>query len=166
MNFLDENGDIRSTHETFTKAPLCGIISFEKPRTPDYFWKKINILEEYDDVGALLRVGETRFVIPFKWAVMIMDLDLGVLTEMEHVVGLSKYAFGFNPLQSYLPTRLPVIVENIFDSYRFITPKLEKTHLLVVPLHNTYGTKKENLCIIVGEHKPKLIREIDLASLW
>lgn len=167
MDFLDENGSVRSTKETFEgQKPTYCILSFERHRNPDYFWKPLNSVEEFEDAAAQLDVAGHKLVVPFRWSIMTCELDTAMFLNIEDCVGKTPDLFSYNPLNGYMPDRLSMRVNNILPSYPFRVPKLDKNSLLVLPLRDAKTSRGAAQCIIVGETANRFLEEFDMALLW
>lgn len=167
MDFLDENGLVRSTRDSFEgQKPTYCILSFERHRNPDYFWKVLNSVEEFEDSAAQIEVAGQKIVVPFRWSIMTCELDIAMFRAIEDCVGKTPELFSYNPLNGYMPDRLGMRVSNILPSYPFRIPKLDKNSLLVLPIRGAVTKKGSAQCLIVGETSNRFLEEFDMALLW
>ena len=167
MDFLDEMGEIRSTKDTFEgQKPTYCILSFERNRSPDYFWKPLTTVEEFDDAAAVIEIGTSKVVVPFRWSIMTCELDMAMFTSIEDCVGKTPELFSYNPLNGYMPDRLSMRVDNILPNYPFRTPKIEKNGLLVLPIRGAKNRRGAAQCLIGGETSNRFLEEFDMALLW
>ena len=167
MDFLDEHGAIRSTKDTFEgEKPAYCILSFERNRNPDYFWKPLTTVEEFDDAAAMIEVCGVKIAVPFRWSIMTCELDMAMFTSIEDCVGKSPILFSYNPLNGYMPDRLSMRIDNILPNYPFRIPKIEKNGLLVLPIRGAQTKRGNAQCLIVGETSNRFLEEFDMALLW
>jgi hypothetical protein len=152
------------------------VLEFSKQRgerapPPDYFWKEVIMVETYTSKAAMIEVGEYSTMIPTHWSIMVTYADQAEMVAIEDIASRDLEAFCLNPIDSYLPMRLPVRLRGIYEM-NWVYPTLLPNELLAIPIgtprkRSDSETSREPgpLCILAGE-KLKIPDTIDVGSLW
>jgi hypothetical protein len=116
-------------------------------------------------------VGEYSTMIPTHWSIMVTYADQAEMVAIEDIASRDLEAFCLNPIDSYLPMRLPVRLRGIYEM-NWVYPTLLPNELLAIPIgtprkRSDSETSREPgpLCILAGE-KLKIPDTIDVGSLW
>lgn len=143
----------------------------EKIVVPDYRFKEIIFTETYTSKAAMLSVGQYSTMVPAHWSVMVTYADQAEVVTIEDIASRDLDAFCLNPLDSYMPTRLPLRLRGIYEM-SWVYPSLLPNELLAIPvgvpkrrLDSEIKRPPGPLCILAGE-KLKVPEIIDVGSLW
>lgn len=106
----------------------------------DYYFHKILHVVSFSSMGAELKIGDNRVVVPLNWQILLGEEDSGMMevSTIENLLNIKDpKAFVYNPVKSMYPRFEPVQVVNLFTlTTRWQMPILQKKNLLVVPLRS------------------------------
>lgn len=171
MQILNEyNRAINTDQITDHSETYYCFLDLVKPKAPDYRFEPLVFVETYQAASAVLEIGPYTVVLPFKWSILITDMDQAEVVPIEDLDGADFKVFCINPINGYIPKTLPVRVVELHKNATWTCPPMNKNKMLVVPIgyeRDHDGSKKEEpLCIIVGEQRLKSTDVMDLAMLW
>lgn len=172
MKFINESNQVLDTDMIGTDGSgiYYSVLDFSRPKSPDYLCKPLVFVETYTDTAAQLKIGPYEVILPFKWSIMICNLDTVEYMTVEDLAGQDIDAFCFNPWGGYMPNRYPIKVELIYRTATWTCPLLDKDNLLVIPIgqeRDTSGKPREyHTCIMAGEPNCRVPESVDMSSLW
>lgn len=171
MKILNEHNRVLETDNISDgKDVYYSVLDFCRPKSPDYQAKPLVFIDTYTDTAAELSIGEYDVVLPFKWSILICNLDTVEYMTIEDLAGQDIEAFCFNPWGGYMPNRFPIRVKHIYRMATWSCPHLDKDNLLVIPIgqeKDTQGNLRDyHTCIMAGEPNCRVPESVDMSSLW
>jgi hypothetical protein len=166
MLILDENNNPIETDRLGDKTDVyyC-TLDLKKPKNPDYKWQPLVFLDTYTAAGAVISVGNTEVTLPYHWSLITVCQDQAELIPIKKISGRGITAFGFNPLDGFMPEWLPIRITDTPENSSWSSPIFEKTEMLVIPIETDNGDRGPR-CIIAGEPRTRMPDSLDLALLW
>jgi len=171
MNILTEDNTIVDSDQISEgdETYFC-VLDFAKPKSPDYFFKSITDMNSYNDASVLVRIGEFQITVPYSSTLLISFEDTCDLISIEGIVSGMFNAFCVNPINGYMPSHLPVRVIDFIPEGSWSAPVIKDTSLLAVPIgypKTADGkTVDSPLCVMIGDNRSRVPKDIDLSLLW
>lgn len=115
-----------------------GVLDYSDKDDVDYYFMPLIFLDNFPRPAADLQLGPYRIQMPLDWSIMIVDKDSGAIEilELKSINDREFDAWGFNPINGYMPSFLPINVLNIYPDVNWFFPKLKYGHILAVPLED------------------------------
>lgn len=140
-----------------------GVLDYSDPKDVDYYFLPLFFLDNFPRPAADLQIGKYRIQVPLDWSVVIVEKNSGQVEvlEIKNINDREFDVWGFNPINGFSPSFLPINVLNIYPDVNWYVPKLKNGHILVVPLEDTPSP----MCILLVREINKLPDQLDISNL-
>lgn len=140
-----------------------GVLDYSDPKDVDYYFLPLFFLDNYPRPAADLQLGQYRIQVPLDWSIVIVEKNSGQVEvlEIKNINDREFDAWGFNPINGFSPSFLPINVLNIYPDVNWYVPKLKNGHILVVPLED----KDSPMCALFVRDANKLPDQLDITSM-
>lgn len=114
-----------------------GVLSFKDYKCPDFFFPRIEYLEEFNSASITLHIGKFEAVMPLHWSILCTDLENVQSIPLYEAAGRDFAVFCLNPIDGFMPEFHPLRTGTIFPSTTWMAPPMADKDMLVVPLGRT-----------------------------
>ena len=114
------------------------ILDNSNPNNVDYYFIPLIFLESFNSPALVLKIGDKTIKMPVDWQILIGEKDHGDLETLP-LTSLNDRgfsAFQFNPLSSFNPNFLPIVIIDIFSDVTWYAPRLRNGQFLAVPIED------------------------------
>ena len=164
MNILTEYNKPHSMNDVDEKTSImfC-LINYENPKTADYLFYPLWMLEKFTAPAVQLSVGGNLLSVPMDWSIVIGDKYSGELEvfQIKKLIDRSFQAFSINPISGFMPDFLDLEVVNIFPDMKWQVPKLRNGYFLALPISN----EEKPLCVFITSPTVKVPDILDIHHL-
>lgn len=128
---------------TDTNDVMYCTLDMSVPKESDFFFQPLVFLESFSAPSVSLKIGDFNVKLPFDinipWHIMIGDQNVGdfEMLSLEEINNRDFCTPVMNPLTSFSPVYYPIEIVETYNDIGWSIPKLNKNHVLVVPLENT-----------------------------
>lgn len=139
------------------------VLDYSNPADVDYYFMPLIFLDNFPRPAADVQLGPYRIQMPLDWSIVIVDKHSGAveILELKNINDREFDAWGFNPINGYMPSFLPINILNIYPDVNWFFPKLKHGHLLAVPLDES----KSPVCVYIVKDIAKLPDVLDITKL-
>jgi len=150
-----------------------GILDYSDPKSVDYFFSPIVMLDKITIPSADLRIGGHRMQIPLDWSILVGDKEYGDL-EIIPVEALNDRGFSvfaFNPIDGFKPYFLDIEIVDIYPDQFWQIPRLKFGCMLLAALQDQFKTpvrasgERGPLCCFLVKDLNKLPDTLDIGKL-
>ena len=140
-----------------------GVIDYTNTHDVDYQFIPLMFLETFNSSVADIQLGKFHVMVPIDWSIIIGDKHSGELEPicLKQINDRDFEAFSINPINGYMPSFLPITINNIFADVSCSVPRLRYGHILVVPLSNSENPE----CAFFVKDVHKLPDNLDIGQL-
>ncbi len=140
-----------------------GVLDYSNPADVDYYFMPLIFLDNFPRPAADLQLGPFRIQMPLDWSIVIVDKHSGAveILELKNINDREFDAWGFNPINGYMPSFLPINILNIYPDVNWFFPKLKYGHILAVPLEDGPSP----MCVYFVKDTNKLPEVLDITKL-
>jgi hypothetical protein len=133
MLILTAENEIKNTDQ-ITESVHYSVLSFKDFKCPDFFFRKIEFLEEFNSASITLYLGGFEIVMPLHWSVLCTDLENVQSLPLHEAAGRDFFVFCLNPINGYMPEFFPLRAGMVLPNTTWMAPPVEDKDMLVVPL--------------------------------
>lgn len=160
MLILDENNRVLDTHK-IDKSCRFSVLRLKDPKNPDFFFEKLDVIEEFTSHTMQVKVGQFDLYVPFHWSILCMDNEYVQTMPLYEFNGRDFTAFCLNPIDGFMPYNLPVRLEDVYPPSTWSAPPINDKDLLCVPIGTPREAKhKGPLCVYLSPHKLDISKHI------
>lgn len=168
MIILTNENKIVNT-DSINRIVNYAVLSFEDFREPDYYFRELTEIEEFNSASITLEIGPYRIVVPLHWWVLCSDFDYVQTLPLYELSRIDHMVFCFNPLTSFTPKHLPLRVSSlypsIYPSTNWTCPPIAERDLILYPLgYDDSEMKTGPICAMFSPNKYDLT--CASADLW
>jgi hypothetical protein len=140
-----------------------GVLDYSDQSNVDYYFIPLIFLDNFPRPAADLQLGKFRIQMPLDWSIVIVDKHSGAIEilELKNINDREFDAWGFNPINGYMPSFLPINILNIYPDVNWFFPKLKYGHILAVPLEDGPSP----MCVYFVKDTNKLPEVLDITKL-
>lgn len=162
MQILNEDNQILDT-DKISKSCHYSVLRFKDAKNPDFFFTKLDHIEEFTSPTMKVDIGGHTSFIPFHWSILCTDQEYIHTIPLYEFSGRQFDAFCINPIDGFIPYYLPVRMVEVYQATTWSCPPLHDKDLLVMPIGyrpNNTQADKGPICVILTPHKIDINRSL------
>jgi hypothetical protein len=133
MFVLSENNEVLDT-DVVSEEVCYSVLSFVDYKDPDFYFRKMTVIEEFNSASILLNIGPYSVRMPLYYSILCSDMEYIQSIPLYEINGRDFNVFCLNPIDGYAPRYLPLKASTIYPNTTWTSPSLLDKDLLVVPL--------------------------------
>jgi len=159
MLLLSETNSIIDT-DVLTKTAHFGVLSFSDFKNPDFFFRQITSLYQYQASAQTLIIGNYTIVVPMHWSILCTDIEYVQFIPLVEISGLENQVLAMNPINGFVPEFLPLRMGKPFPNATWTCPPVDERDTILIPLHTPVDDKRGPLCVIFACNKLDMTRPL------
>lgn len=144
------------------------VLSFREYKSPDFYFEKTYMIEEWAAASMTLHIGPFNLVMPMHWSILCTDLEYVQSIPLYEAPGRDFTVFCMNPLDSYMPEFYTLRSSTIFPHTTWTAPPMKEKDMLTVPIGQATASgsalERGPLCAIFSPSKMEIYKPI--SDIW